>query len=222
MYADDDIFTVRKKQTQEKIDYKLYVISVLLISLSLLVFGFTYSSISGNGETAKTYSENNKQTFIRSQISKNTSYSNTKSGYRKYQHSKSHNLPRRTKAQRANIKNCLYWNKQYNANQTNYNRLMQNDACKRAAITVKTRSQPQNTISQNNYQNRVATSDDYISQKTTLARQQCSYYKQELERIQARMRHGYTASQYNYLESRRKHWQNKLFDECKQFSINSY
>jgi len=44
--------------------------------------------------------------------------------------------------------------------------------------------------------------------------QECSYYAQKKEEIRDRMRRKYKASQYNWLEKRRKHWAKLYVDNC--------
>ena len=44
--------------------------------------------------------------------------------------------------------------------------------------------------------------------------QECSYYSQKKEEIRDRMRRKYKASQYNWLEKRRKHWAKLYADNC--------
>lgn len=225
----NDIITDKKVRYRKEVKSSTHIIWIMIIASLAMGAGFIYESSSKNVQIhTSVYSEN--ELFVRKSHYK----AQTKQVSNKVTNSRSFTTPLyttkssqhrrsssgRTKAQRANTQNCLYWYKKYNEDHSNYSQLMQNDACERAAIKVKPRPPSQNTVVHNYYYqdkrqvNKQANKDVLI--------QRCTRYKKELERIEARMRSGYTASQYNWLESTRKKWRNKLFDECQSLSINSY
>ena len=88
-----------------------------------------------------------------------------------------------------------------------------------------TRQQPSNTNPIQNYEDQ---SLQYAKQKyhqqrlnrkikqqqTKIRDRECSNYEQQKEKIRDRMRRGYKASQYNWLENKRKYWAKLYADNC--------
>ncbi len=136
------------------------------------------------------------------------------------QHDRARELRQRRDAFKTNLRTCNYWKEKYGNEKSSYNKRMIDDSCGRYspydwAIPS---TQPKVVINNiNNYRNRSSSKSNGC---VSLA--SCTNYKNRLNQILSKMRSGYTALQYNSLEGRRKHWKNKIFDNCKCYKTNSF
>lgn len=216
---DDDIFTdIKREKTRRKADNSLFnIIFILLLSLSTGIFAFAFyqhiTAIKQSGSALQTK-------YLQAKYKQQYSYSSpvvVKSSYYK----NSANEQRKLRAKKKNLEVCNYWTKQYNSNFSEYARLMQADACKRAGVKIINQKQ-QPHISQitiNHYQQ---TTDYYRENKSCSRLFLCKQYKRNLESLRSRMRQGYSASQSNSFHDREIYWQNKLYKQCRCYSPSDY